>query len=83
VIISFVRAAVELTDRVEELAARIRPDGAFWIAWPRRAAGHVSDVTENDIRAAVLPLGLVDVKVAAIDQDWSGLKIVWRRSERS
>lgn len=82
VIISFVRAAVELTDRVDAAAARIRPNGAVWIAWPRRAGGHVSDVTENDIRNAVLPRGLVDVKVAAVDDDWSALKIVWRRENR-
>jgi hypothetical protein len=54
----------------------------LWIAWPRKAAGHVSDVTENGIRDVVLPLGLVDVKVAALDTAWSGLKIVWRTERR-
>jgi hypothetical protein len=82
VIVSFVRAAADLEDRIDAAAHRIFPDGALWIAWPRRAAGHSSDVTENDVRAAALPRGLVDVKVAAIDDDWSGLKIVWRREER-
>jgi hypothetical protein len=82
VIVSFVRAAVELTDRVDAAAARIRPDGAVWIAWPRRAGGHRSDITESDIRNEVLPRGLVDVKVAAIDDDWSALKVVWRRENR-
>jgi hypothetical protein len=82
VIVAFVRSAGELS-RVARLGERIFPDGALWIAWPRRAAGHESDVTENGIRDAVLPLGLVDVKVAAIDEDWSGLKIVWRREKRS
>jgi hypothetical protein len=81
VLLRFVRSAAELAV-VESLGARIHPDGAIWIAWPRRAAGHVSDVTENGIRDAVLPLGLVDVKVAAIDDDWSGLKIVWRKERR-
>jgi hypothetical protein len=83
VVVAFVRAAVELTDRIEELGRRVFPDGALWIAWPRRAAGHASDVTENGIRAAALPLGLVDVKVAAVDEDWSGLKLVWRRERRT
>jgi predicted RNA methylase len=83
VIISFVRAEADLRDRVDHLGTRIFPDGALWLAWPRKAAGHVSDVTENGVRAVVLPLGLVDVKVAAIDNDWSGLKIVWRRENRS
>jgi hypothetical protein len=82
VIVAFVRAVAELPDRVAALSPRIRPDGALWIAWPRRAAGHVSDMTENAIRECVLPLGLVDVKVAAIDNDWSGLKIVWRKERR-
>jgi hypothetical protein len=82
VVIAFVRAAAEL-DRVEPLGRRIFPAGSLWIAWPRKAAGHVSDVTENAIRDTALPLGLVDVKVAAIDDDWSGLKLVWRRTKRS
>ena len=81
VLIVFVRAAAELTG-LTGLAERIFPAGALWVAWPRKAAGHVSDVTENGIRDAVLPYGLVDVKVAAIDTDWSGLKIVWRRANR-
>jgi hypothetical protein len=81
VIVWFVRAAADLAD-VASRGERIYPDGALWIAWPRKAAGHVSDVTEGAIRAAVLPLGLVDVKVAAIDADWSGLKIVWRTERR-
>ncbi|HEY8300425.1 MAG TPA: hypothetical protein VIG48_00870 [Jatrophihabitans sp.] len=81
VVVAFVRAAAELDPH--GWGERIFPDGAVWVAWPRKAAGHVSDVTENGIRDAVLPLGLVDVKVAAIDADWSGLKVVWRRTERS
>jgi hypothetical protein len=81
-IIWFVRAAAELTEAAEH-GRRIFPAGAMWVAWPRKAAGHDSDVTENAIREAVLPLGLVDVKVAAIDPDWSGLKIVWRKELRT
>jgi hypothetical protein len=82
VLIWFVHTAAELATAAEH-GERIFPDGALWIAWPRKAAGHVSDVTETGIRAAVLPLGLVDVKVAAIDEDWSGLKIVWRKENRT
>jgi hypothetical protein len=81
VLLAFVRTPGDL--RPERWGARVFPAGAVWIAWPRKAAGHVSEVTEDGIRAAVLPLGLVDVKVAAIDHDWSGLKIVWRREKRS
>jgi hypothetical protein len=82
VLLRFIRSAAELGD-VPELGQRIFPDGALWIAWPRRAGGHLSDVTDNAIREAVLPLGLVDVKVAAVDADWSGLKIVWRKERRT
>ena len=81
VLVWFVRAAAELAE-IGPRASRIFPAGALWIAWPRKAAGHVSDVTDNGVREAVLPLGLVDVKVAAIDKEWSGLKIVWRRERR-
>jgi hypothetical protein len=82
VIVDFVRAEAELAGHLDQAKDRIHPNGALWIAWPRRAGGHVSDITDNAIRDAVLPLGLVDVKVAAIDADWSGLKIVWRKENR-
>jgi hypothetical protein len=82
VVITFLRELADLPTRVAALAPRIHPDGALWIAWPRKAAGHRTDMTENAIRADVLPRGLVDVKVAAIDADWSGLKVVWRRENR-
>lgn len=82
VLLHFVRTAAEVEPAVATSAPRIFPDGALWVAWPRKAAGHVSDVTENAIRAAALERRLVDVKVAAIDTDWSGLKIVWRKDAR-
>lgn len=69
-------------DDLASLAERIFPSGAIWVAWPRKAPGHVSEVTENLIRDRALALGLVDVKVAAIDTDWSGLKVVWRKELR-
>jgi hypothetical protein len=82
VILAFARSASDVRELVDEHAPRIRPAGALWIAWPRKAAGHTSDVTENLLRDVALPMGLVDVKVAAIDADWSGLKLVWRRENR-
>jgi hypothetical protein len=51
--------------------------------WPRRAGGHTSDITGNVVRGHALPIGLVDVKVAAIDDDWSGLRLVWRSALRA
>ena len=82
VVIAFHREAAELSSRIEALGQAIHPNGMVWIAWPRKAGGHDSDITENGIRDVVLPLGLVDVKVAALDDDWSGLKVVWRRERR-
>ena len=82
VIIAFFRAAAELDAELPGLAKRIFPAGAIWAAWPRRAAGHRSDITDTVIREIALPLGLVDVKVAAIDDDWSGLRLVWRVANR-
>jgi hypothetical protein len=82
VVLAFVRAASGLSAAVA-LGDQVFPDGALWIAWPRKAGGHTSDVTENGIRDAALPVGLVDVKVAALDTDWSGLRLVWRKHLRA
>jgi hypothetical protein len=81
-IVAFFRAEAEIADRLPRLAPRVFPAGTLWAAWPRRAAGHVSDITDNVVRGLALELGLVDVKVAAIDDDWSGLRLVWRVSNR-
>lgn len=81
-IIAFYSSQQEMSQSIATLARRIFPDGAIWSAWPRRAGGHESDITERDIRAMALPLGLVDVKVAALDEDWSGLRLVWRKENR-
>jgi hypothetical protein len=78
----FVRSAAELAGEAEQVAKRVPHGSSLWIAWPRRAGGHVSDVTEQSLRDHLLPTGLVDVKVAALDNDWSGLKFMWRRSKR-
>jgi hypothetical protein len=83
VIVAFFRESAELHDRLPALARRIFPAGGLWLAWPRRAAGHDSDITENGLRDLALPLGIVDNKVAAIDEDWSGLRVVWRIERRS
>jgi hypothetical protein len=83
VVVAFFREAAELPERLPALARRIFPAGSLWLAWPRKTGGHVSDITENGLRDQALPLGIVDNKVAAIDSDWSGLRVVWRRERRS
>ncbi|MFE2700900.1 DUF3052 domain-containing protein [Streptomyces mirabilis] len=74
----FAVLAVEAPGLVEELGDH----AMLWIAWPRRAAGHDSDITDNELRELFLPLGIVDVKVAALGDDWSGLKFVRRKENR-
>lgn len=81
-IVAFYRHAAEYLDELDALAPRIHPAGMIWAAWPRKAAGHVSDLDENVIRDTALARGLVDVKVAAISHDWSALKLVIRRENR-
>jgi hypothetical protein len=80
VIAVFCRSRRQLQRDLVDLAARLPATGSLWIAWPRRAAGHPSDITENGLRELLLPVGVVDVKVAALDHDWSGLKFVWRKA---
>jgi hypothetical protein len=61
----------------------IFPDGGLWIAWPKKASGVATDITEDTLREVALPLGLVDNKVCAIDETWSGLRLVWRKELRA
>jgi hypothetical protein len=82
VIIAFFGTESQVGAELDDLARRIYPAGALWVAWPRRAGGHRSDITDSVIRGHALPLGLVDVKVAAIDDNWSGLRLVWRAENR-
>jgi hypothetical protein len=64
------------------LRARLQPAGMLWVAWPKRASGVPSDLTEDVVRDVALPTGLVDTKVAAIDDTWSGLRLVIRKELR-
>jgi hypothetical protein len=82
VVVAFFSERRRLERRLPALVRALRTDGGLWIAWPRRAAGHSSDISENTLRELVLPTGLVDVKVAALDDDWSALKFVLRRELR-
>jgi hypothetical protein len=82
VILAFCPDAATLRGRFEPLAGRLMPNGALWIAWPKKASGVRTDLTENVVRDHGLAVGLVDVKVAAIDATWSGLKFVYRLADR-
>jgi len=72
----------ELRNILGRLRQRIAPETAVWVSWPKKASGVPTDITENVIRSIALPLGFVDVKVCAVDDVWSGLKLVIRKELR-
>ncbi|MGW1170641.1 DUF3052 domain-containing protein [Streptomyces sp. NPDC002550] len=80
--IAFYRSFSELSAEASGLVEALADQAMLWIAWPRRAAGHHSDITESALRDLFLPFGIVDVKVAALGENWSGLKFVWRKENR-
>ena len=82
VVLCFVSARRELERRAARLREAIAPDGMVWVCWPKRASKVPTDMTEDVVRDVLLATGLVDVKVAAIDETWSGLKLVVRRELR-
>lgn len=78
----FVERKAELVEALPKAHGRIKPDGMIWVSWPKKAAGVPTDLTEDVIREVALPRGLVDVKVCAVDETWSGLKLVVRKELR-
>ena len=82
-VLIFITRQVDLASQIPALTSAIAPNGMIWVAWPKRASKIDTDMTEDAIREIVLPSsGLVDVKVCAIDQVWSGLKLVIRKTAR-
>jgi hypothetical protein len=78
----FCIARAELKKELTKLRKQIRPDAAVWVSWPKKASKVPTDITEDVIREVALPIGLVDVKVCAVDEVWSGLKLVIRKELR-
>lgn len=78
----FVTERADLESRLAALRQQIAPDGQVWVSWPKQAAKVPTDITEGTIREVALPLGFVDTKVCAIDETWSGLKLVIRKELR-
>jgi hypothetical protein len=83
VIVCFLDRRRDLERRIESLRPALQPDGGLWLAWPKRSSAIATDLDENVLREVVLPTGLVDNKVCAIDATWSGLRFVWRRELRA
>lgn len=78
----FTNSLKELEKQLPLLKQQIRKDGIIWISWYKKSSGQPTELTENIIRDTALAIGLVDVKVCAIDDHWSGLKLVWRLKDR-
>jgi len=82
VAVFFTQSKADLVKRFMKVAASLDPNGGLWIAWPKKASGVATDMTENVVRDVALPKGLVDNKVCAIDETWSGLRLVYRVKDR-
>jgi hypothetical protein len=82
VVIVFVEKKAQLAKKIADVRPRMNPDAGLWIAWPKKSSGVATDMTEQVIRDVALPTGLVDNKVCAIDETWSGLRLVIRRENR-
>lgn len=83
VVIVFATEAATLRRHMVNATPAIFPDGAIWAAWPKKSSKVPTDITEDTVREIVLPLGLVDNKVCAITDVWSGLRVVWRKELRT
>jgi len=77
---AFVAGQAELTTGLPAWLAQLAPAGMLWVSWPKKRSPRFRDLTEDGVRAQALPLGLVDIKVCAVDADWSALKLVRRKS---
>jgi len=78
----FATEATALRNKLPACREAIAPGGMVWVSWPKKSSGVATDVTENVVRITALSLGLVDIKVCAIDDTWSGLKLVIPRDQR-
>jgi hypothetical protein len=83
VVVAFVTARGRLESGIDAWGRCIFPDGGLWIAFPKKASGVTTDMTDHVVREVALPLGLVDNKVCAIDETWTGVRVVWRKERRT
>ncbi|MEY2458867.1 MAG: hypothetical protein QOG30_697, partial [Acidimicrobiaceae bacterium] len=83
VAVVFLTTRAQLEKRWAPLTRALVADGGLWVAWPKKASKVPTDMTEDVVREVALPRGLVDNKVCAIDEVWSGLRVVWRKENRN
>jgi hypothetical protein len=79
----FIKSQAEMKTQFAKFAGRLAPTGMLWVSWPKKTSGVVTDLNENDVRRLGLEAGLVDVKVCAVSDVWSGLKFVIRIKDRA
>jgi hypothetical protein len=79
---AFGTSKAELARTLTQCRKSLRPDAAVWVSWPKKSSKVPTDITEDVIRAVALPMGFVDIKVCAVDDTWSGLKLVVRKELR-
>lgn len=81
-ILLFTKSEHDLQQKFKHYAARLKPDGMLWVAWPKKSSGVATDLTFTNVQATGLEAGLVDTKICAVDEVWSGLKFVFRLKDR-
>jgi hypothetical protein len=79
----FATERARLGKALQAALGELQPAAAIWVSWPKKASKVATDITENTVRELALPLGLVDIKVCAVDEVWSGLKLVLRKENRA
>jgi hypothetical protein len=83
VVLAFSPQMEKIDARVQAWGSMVFPSGGLWLAWPKKASGRATDITDGALRSVLLPLGMVDNKVCAVDATWTALRFVWRREHRA
>jgi len=83
VVLAFSTQMERIEARVHAWGSMVFPSGGLWLAWPKKASGRATDITDGALRSILLPLGMVDNKVCAVDATWTALRFVWRREHRA
>jgi hypothetical protein len=82
VVLAFNTQMARIEPRIGAWGSMVFPSGGLWLAWPKKASGHPTDITDGALRSVLLPRGMVDNKVCAVDATWTALRFVWRREHR-
>ena len=83
VVLAFNTQMARIEPRIHAWGSMVFPSGGLWLAWPKKASGRPTDITDGALRSVLLPVGMVDNKVCAVDASWTALRFVWRREHRA